>query len=55
MKNISVGTTMDKLKFDLFGWITITWVENGQLCHRKFDTVSDAEKFLKKLKEKGLK
>ena len=45
----------EKLKFDLFGWITITWLENNRLCHQKFDTMSDAKEFLKELKKRGLK
>lgn len=42
--------TMSKLKFNKFGWITISWIEDNQLKHMKFDTVSEAKKFIKSLK-----
>lgn len=45
----------DECKFDEFGWITIYWMEDGYLCHMKFDTVSAAKSFYRELKKKGLK
>ena len=56
------GTILTKRKspsrifiFDKHGWITISWIEDDQLCHRKFDTVSAAKLFYRELKKKGLK
>lgn len=45
----------DECKFDKFGWITISWIEDGRLRHMKFDTVSEAKSFYRELKKKGLK
>jgi hypothetical protein len=48
-------TMKDECIMDLFGWITIHWLEGGFLFKRKFDTMSAAKKFYRELKKKGLK
>ena len=42
-------------KFDLYGWITLRWLESGNLKWKKFDTVSEAKSLYRELKKKGLK
>lgn len=46
---------MSKLQFNKFGWIVISWMEDGYRKERKFDYRPDAVQFLRELKKKGLK